>query len=645
MKTPASPVIRDPKRPSDASLPRGNRGSLRSKLVLSLGAMFLVFLVVDEAVRQCVINPSFMVLEEAGAIRDADRVLAAINAEAEYLTEISEQLAARIDPVEMTIAGVDEAIEPPHHRNQSRTQRLAWLAVVGTDASWRWLHKSSALEMLGASELQSPVVDDLVREANDATFNGRLRFGNHGLYMFAGAPINAVAGETKYSLVVGRAFDADMIRAISKRTQVDFSLQLTRQSRQRKQYDVWEADRSTLVVETPLRGVDDEPLANVFVQVPRDITMRTGTTNTLARNSFVFGAIAALLFLLLLLQRIVVGPIAAIREHTERITEQGLDSSRLVLTNNDEVGELAIAFDRMMLRLSETQQKLADASHAAGMSQVADTVIHNVGNVLTNVNSLIETATDRVKKLRIQSLDKLAKRLQSPEADEELQAATPAYLQTLAATLRQDKHELAELLSTLSDNVSHIHDVIRDQRRYAVSTVNKTHCSINEILTEAIACCRARLDQDRIVVSLPTGDDVEFESDRSLLLQIVINIIGNARHALSECRGDASSLNISIERSPQRVRVLFRDNGCGMSEDTLKRVFEAHFTTRDSGSGLGLHFCAIAMNRLGGSITAASGGPGTGSTFGLELPLSNSNSVVATASGSQPIETMTGSTA
>ena len=61
---------------------RGNRGSLRSKLVLSLGGMFLVFLVVDEVVRQRVISPSFVRLEKTEALRDADRVLTAISVEA-----------------------------------------------------------------------------------------------------------------------------------------------------------------------------------------------------------------------------------------------------------------------------------------------------------------------------------------------------------------------------------------------------------------------------------------------------------------------------------------------------------------------------------------------------------------------------------
>ena len=411
-----------------------------------------------------------------------------------------------------------------------------------------------------------------------------------------------------------------------------------------KPFAVWEADESTLVVETPLLGIDSEPLANVFVQVPRDITMRSETTNTVARNTFVFGVIAALLFLLMLLQRIVVGPITAIREHTEQIAEQGLNASQLVLPKNDEIGELADAFERMMLRLSETQRKLADASHAAGMSQVADTVIHNVGNVLTNVNSLIDTATECVKSLRIEPLERLARRLQQPDTDEELRAAAPNYLQGLAAALKSDRSELAQLLTTLSDNVSHIHDVIRDQRRHTLTHVNTTRFSINGILNEAIDCCRARLDKDKIAVTAPQDAGIEVEADRSLLLQVVINIISNARHAMRANPQTSSSLRIELQHDEQRVTVLFRDSGCGMSPETLKRVFEAHFTTRDGGSGLGLHFCAIAMKRQGGNIYAESQGEGIGSTFILELPRIKSASVLLPVATSNQLPALAGST-
>ena len=81
------------------------------------------------------------------------------------------------------------------------------------------------------------------------------------------------------------------------------------------------------------------------------------------------------------------------------------------------------------------------------------------------------------------------------------------------------------------------------------------------------------------------------------------------------------TLAIDLIRTKSAVHLRFRDNGCGMDEATLSRVFDAHFTTRQSGSGLGLHFCAIAMKRIGGAIHAESDGPDAGAAFIVEVPL------------------------
>ena len=189
---------------SGHAAPRPNRGSLRSKLVLSLGAMFLVFLVVDEIVRQQVIKPSFVRLEYSGAIRDANRVLAAIDVEAEYMMEIGEQLAARIDPSEMSIAGQDTGIGNDRAANPWRTQRVAWIAVVGADGSWRWLHQDPKLNAIAPPHAGFSAVDRLIRESQGHTLKGKARFANN-LYMFAGAPIKRDPAATHDYLVVGRA--------------------------------------------------------------------------------------------------------------------------------------------------------------------------------------------------------------------------------------------------------------------------------------------------------------------------------------------------------------------------------------------------------------------------------------------------------
>jgi signal transduction histidine kinase len=431
-------------------------------------------------------------------------------------------------------------------------------------------------------------------------------------------------------LVVARTIDEAMVTALRRQTQVEFSLQSPRTSDPSQKLVVWIADDSILVVEIQLTGMNDQKLANVFVQFPRDITARSYRTTVLARNSFIFGSVAALLMLLMLLQRIVIGPLTAIREHSDRIAEEGLATEPLVLTGNDEIGQLANAFDKMVNRLSDTQNQLTHASRAAGRSQVASNVIHNVGNVLTNVNSLLDAASGRVQGLRIGPLDKLASRLKQADANDGLLAATPDYLEGLAGSLKSDQQSLSQLLATLNDNIRHIHDVIRAQRHHADQTINSSDVKLKNVIGEAIACCRARLEQDSVSVNVSGNLSIDVKSDRSLMLQTMINIIGNARHAMRDNGDRPRTLSIDVE--PQRAAVLIRirDNGCGMTEETIHQVFDAHFTTRESGTGLGLHFCAITLKRLDGSIHATSEGPGLGSTFVIELPRCESK-MIATA--------------
>lgn len=614
---------------------RDHHGSLRSKLVLSLAAMFFVFLMIDEMVREQVIRPEFVSLERAGAIRDANRVMAAMNAKVDHLSDLAKHWANQLerDPPD---CGHRESVQQSPGR--WRPEYLEWAAVVSSDGGWCWLHQRG--QQTSGDVYDCERFADLAegcRRNGQPFVSGMTRVADNSLVMFAAVelgsrPLTAAASDagsdeplTRH-LVVGRTIDPAMIESLREQTQVQFTLQSMRATEPGKELAIWEADESTLVVEEQLTGIHDEQLANVFVQVPREITAHANHTTSMARNSFIFGAVGALLLLLLLLQRIVIGPLTAIRQHSDRVAEHGFKTEPLVIRGDDEIGELAEAFDHMMRRLGDAQTQLAEASRAAGRSQVASTVIHNVGNVLTNVNSLLDVAADRVDGMRLQPLSKLAERLSAGQNDSALVAETPKYLQGLASSLEQDRETISQMMSTLHDNIRHIHDVIRDQQRHTGHDVQCNAVSLIEVVNEAIGCCRARLEQDSIQVDVGGCLDVEVNSDRSLLLQTVINIIGNARHALRERTGETRTLKIDAVREADRIKVRFIDNGIGMSEETLQKVFDAHFTTRRTGSGLGLHFCANTLNRLGGSIHAQSDGPGTGSTFVVELPLNDTDS-------------------
>ncbi|TWT54164.1 Sensor protein ZraS [Rubripirellula amarantea] len=344
------------------------------------------------------------------------------------------------------------------------------------------------------------------------------------------------------------------------------------------------------------------------------------------RRSFLLFSVSALMVLWLLLHRIVVQPLADLKHQIAAFQGNNHGEQARPIAGNDEIADLAKTFHDMRERLKEAQRKLADASEANGRSEVAATVIHNVGNVLTNVNSLIDTANKRVEKLRVAPLHQLAKQLEQGTDKHDLLAATPSYLQGLATQLESDQRDLSELLETLDDNVRHIDSVIRDQHKHASQRVSLHRVDINELIDEAISCCQANLTEDRIRVRRVTDHQHTFvtRTDRSLVLQTMINVITNARQAIKTSSDNPQQIVVKLHAEGNSVVVNFQDSGCGMAAETLGHVFDAHFTTRESGSGLGLHFCALALKRCGGTIAASSNGLGQGSTITIRLPMEQS---------------------
>jgi signal transduction histidine kinase len=109
--------------------------------------------------------------------------------------------------------------------------------------------------------------------------------------------------------------------------------------------------------------------------------------------------------------------------------------------------------------------------------------------------------------------------------------------------------------------------------------------------------------------------------DRNKLLQIILNLISNAKYAVNDNPAGERRLVVRLERpADDRFRVQVSDNGMGIAPELLTKIFQHGFTTRKEGHGFGLHSCALAARALGGSLAAQSDGPGKGATFTLELP-------------------------
>ena len=121
--------------------------------------------------------------------------------------------------------------------------------------------------------------------------------------------------------------------------------------------------------------------------------------------------------------------------------------------------------------------------------------------------------------------------------------------------------------------------------------------------------------------------------ERHKVLQILINVIRNAKYALDEGQQASRRLVLRIEPAGEMVRFVINDNGVGILPENLTKIFSHGFTTRKDGHGFGLHSSALAAHEMGGTLTGQSDGPGRGATFTLELPRAAKESAPPHAGG------------
>ena len=250
-------------------------------------------------------------------------------------------------------------------------------------------------------------------------------------------------------------------------------------------------------------------------------------------------------------------------------------------------------------QLQDVNQQLLQSSRVAGMAEVATGVLHNVGNVLNSVTVSANLLQDRARESRMPSLTRLSGLLTEHTIDlprflteDERGKQIPWYLSMLASRLEQEQEDLKAEVAHLLKNVEHIREIVAT--RHGI-----------------------RVEKDFSVVP-------EITVDRHKVIQILVNLLANARQAMDEVAGEHRVIRLGIGMlGHDGVRISVADAGKGIAPENLTRIFQHGFTTREEGHGFGLHSSAIAAREMGGGLTVHSDGPGLGAVFMLDLPLRN----------------------
>jgi len=278
-------------------------------------------------------------------------------------------------------------------------------------------------------------------------------------------------------------------------------------------------------------------------------------------------------------------------------------------------------------QLVETYKNLVDASRLAGMAEVATGVLHNVGNVLNSINVSVNILADSLQHSRLASVGKLSALLHEHASDLGAFLTTDPrgqrilpYLDTLTDHLAGEQQRLLSELDSLRRNVDHVKDIVSMQQNYAKVVGVVEALAPVDLFEDALRMNAAALTRHDVEVVREFAPAPAVLVERHKVLQILINVIRNAKYALDgEGRKD-KRLVLRIEPGDERVRLVIADNGVGIPPENLTRIFSHGFTTRKNGHGFGLHSSGLAAREMGGSLTAHSDGPGRGASFTLELP-------------------------
>ena len=235
---------------------------------------------------------------------------------------------------------------------------------------------------------------------------------------------------------------------------------------------------------------------------------------------------------------------------------------------------------RVHAHLSD-ERRVLEGEHARSMQELSASIAHEIRNPITAAKSLVQQMEEE------------------PSAAENVEYARVAL----------------EELTRVERSVSHLLRFARDEEM-RVAPVR-----LADVVDSALETFRDRIARVGIRVTRRIDADGAIQGDAEKLRRVVINLVGNAIDALEESGTKSPEVEVQLGEDLAGTSVWLRiaDNGPGIDDAVRERIFSPFYTSRESGTGLGLPICKKLVEAHGGSIEASSA-PGRGSEFLLSFP-------------------------
>jgi len=617
---------------------------IRPKVVTLLSVVFAALMVGEISVGLTLLLPRFEAIETSDALTAMTRVEHSVR-EALGALQVSATDWGNWADTYRFVQDHNAAYSSENlNLSAMRQLHLTALAFIDTEGNLLWSH---SFDPLSGAPLRLDLFAHPALPADfpwrDALRNGRAHNGliatDHGVLLAAVAPIldGYGNGPARGLVMMARLLTPAEIVAIGARVQARVSVTAVRDSGGHfpgvpspaeagypadgiaKTPDVTQVSRT-------FADIHGQPLVALRVDVPREVTASARATLVSAMAFTVGGAVAVLLLMLVMLDRMVLAPLGRVTRHAIALGSGDDLTPRLNLQRADEIGALAREFDRMVERVAESRRQLVDSSFNAGIAEFSRGILHNIGNAMTPLGVRLAQLQAHLRAAPAADLEQALAERERPVAD----AARGADLDEF---LRLASRELAAVVKAAEDDVGVIarqaaivQNALAAELQPACAPVVVESLELPAVIRQAVEIvpdsCReqVRIELDSSLRSVGT-----VRTARTVLRLVLQNLIINAAEAVRAA---------AVVHDSGQSQLLLRceDTGVGIAAEDLGHIFERGYSTkRGSGNlGIGLHWCATAVNALGGRIWASSDGPGRGATLHLAMPLFDATAIPST---------------
>lgn len=288
-----------------------------------------------------------------------------------------------------------------------------------------------------------------------------------------------------------------------------------------------------------------------------------------------------------LVHKLVSKPVKDLLAATDAVSE-GDYKYKVNIDEKHEMRNLAVSFNEMIDKISETQNQLYHNAKLASLGQIAAGIAHEINNPLTGV---LTYSSFHLKRIDSNNLD---------------------------------KKELKESLQVIVRETKRCREIIKGLLDYARQVPpKKTKNNINVVIEQSLAILENQLSINNITVDKFYLDEIpEIEADFVQLQQVFINLISNAAHAIGEKGGEIVIFTqLKTQDDSEYIEVKISDTGHGIPQEKINSIFDPFFSTKgQEGTGLGLSVVLGIIDEHNGKVDVESE-VGKGTTFTIKLPV------------------------